>query len=139
MIIWIDCEWNDYKGELISIALIDERQCAFYGVLQCLNPSPWVQMNVMPHLRDQPRKSLFELRDALRLYLVNYHTVHIIADWPEDIKHFCDLLITGPGLRIATPPLTMEVRRDINSDASLFPHNAIEDVLALREMYMKTT
>ena len=53
------------------------------------------------------------------------------GDWPEDIEHFCAALICGPGMRINTPPLTMEIRRDLNG-ASQLPHNALADAKANR-------
>jgi hypothetical protein len=60
----------------------------------------------------------------------------IIADWPEDIKHFCDALITGPGLRLDTPPLTMEIRRDIDA-VSAVPHNALEDARGIMRKHLE--
>jgi hypothetical protein len=59
-------------------------------------------------------------------------TIHIIADWPEDISHFCNALLTGPGTRLNTPRLTMEVRRDLHGDSKI-PHNALEDARAIAE------
>jgi hypothetical protein len=133
MRIWIDTEFNDFKGELISIALISEDGREFYRVLECKNPSGWVAENVIPVLNAESIK-IEELQTDLMKFLSIYMQIHIIADWPEDIKHFCDLLITGPGSRIDTPPLTMEVKRDINTEASLIPHNALADVRAMRLM-----
>jgi hypothetical protein len=68
---------------------------------------------------------------SLHGFLKTYDSIHIVADWPEDIKHFCDALIIGPGIRIDTPPLTMEVRRDLDADSEL-PHNALADARAIR-------
>jgi len=139
MNIWIDCEWNDYKGNLISMALVDEAGVEWYAVMECVNPSPWVAENVMPWLRDTPIVGRTYMQESLQRFLSSFSTVHIIADWPEDIQHFCELLIVGPGLRINTPPLTMEVRRDINSEASEVPHNALADARAMRKMHMGIT
>lgn len=62
-------------------------------------------------------------------------SVHVVADRPDDIHHFCEALITGPGYRINTPPLSLEIRRDLNDAAALSetPHNALSDARALRE------
>ena len=132
MRLWIDTEFNEYKGELISMALVGEDGREWYEVLRMTErPGPWVDEHVMPILgkapipRQQAQSSLFA-------WLRDYPSVHIVADWPEDIQHFCELLITGPGERIDTPILTMEVRRDIGSDDSAMPHNALEDARALR-------
>lgn len=62
--------------------------------------------------------------------------VQQIADWPEDVAHFCNFLITGPGTRIDTPPLTFEVRRDLDA-VSKIPHNALEDARAMRLKYLE--
>jgi hypothetical protein len=130
MKLWIDCEFNEFKGELISMALVDEAGVPFYEVLPCENPGPWVAEHVIPILM-LPPISLPEFQKKLTLYLNQYDSVHVIADWPEDIKHFCDVLITGPGQRLNTPPLTMEVRRDFDGAVSTLPHNALADAWAL--------
>jgi hypothetical protein len=62
--------------------------------------------------------------------------VHLVADWPEDIQHFCEALITAPGLRIDTPPLTMEIRRDLDAVSAL-PHNALEDARAIMRKHLE--
>jgi hypothetical protein len=60
----------------------------------------------------------------------------LVADWPEDIQHFCELLITGPGLRLDTPPLTIEIRRDLDAVSAL-PHNALEDARAIKRKHLE--
>ena len=130
MRIWIDTEFNEFRGALISLALVDEAGREFYEVLECKKPGPWVAANVMPILGQAPvPMQLFQQR--LQAWLSPYSWVHVIADWPEDIEHFCRALITGPGLRINTPPLFMEVRRDLNAVSQL-PHNALADAKANR-------
>ena len=131
MRIWIDTEFNGYQGDLISIALVDEDGRDFYAVLSCANPIPWVAEHVMPILDGEPI-SLADRQGTMARWLAAYDAVHIVADWPDDISNFMDLLITGPGSRLDTPPLTMEVRRDLDGVASRVPHNALEDAYALR-------
>lgn len=150
MRIWIDTEFNSFEGELISLALVDEDGASFYRYLHCANPAPWVAEHVMPVLglyspyperKDpalmHPRNvwTLPRLQLALAQWLGGYDTVHLVADWPEDIVHFCRVLITGPGTRLNTPPLTMEIRRDLDA-VSLVPHNALEDARALRAVHL---
>lgn len=130
MNIYIDTEFNDFGGELISLAMVDENGREFYAVLNCPNPTPWVAANVMPVL-GRPHASLRMLQTRMEAWLAVYPLVHIVADWPEDIAHFCRALITGPGMRIDTPPLSLEVRRDLDSEASAIPHNALEDARAI--------
>ena len=137
MRLWIDTEFNDYRGELISMALVDDEGREWYEVLECKTPSPWVAKHVMPRLEKAPI-ALSAFQKALEEFLRPYPAIHIVADWPDDIHHFCQALITGPGYRIDTPPLTMEIRRDLNDAAqwSETPHNALSDARVLRTFGM---
>lgn len=128
--LYIDTEFNGFQGELISMALVDERGQFWYRSLGCEAPTPWVAENVMPVLGIAPT-SRREMQTSLQQFLAGYSAVHIVADWPEDIEHFMAALITGPGQRIDTPPLTVAVRRDLNSAKSAIPHNALADAIAI--------
>lgn len=139
MKIWIDTEFNGYKGALLSVALVAEDGREFYEVLH----SPemivdWVSKNVIPVLN---KAATFKhvVKPKLAEFLSPYDDIHVIADWPDDIRHFCDLLITGPGTRIDTPTLTMEIRRDLDGAVSKIPHNALEDARAIKEEYLRLT
>lgn len=128
MRLFIDCEWNSYRGELISMALVSEDGREFYEVLGCDKPDPWIAENVMPKL-DKPWVTYQSLQEQLGLFLAQFDSAHIVADWPEDIARFCDALITGAGVRLSTPPLTMEVLRA--DSVSENPHNALADAWGL--------
>lgn len=132
MKIYLDCEFNDFKGDLISIGMVCEFG-SFYASLGCEKPSKWVAEHVMPVIGAQAMP-LDAVQSTMQMWLCQFDSIHIIADWPEDIAHFCNLLITKPGYRINTPPLTMEVRRDLNSSKSKIPHNALFDAEAIMEM-----
>ena len=139
MKIWIDTEFNSYRGSLISIALVDAEDRRFYEAVFCPEKiDPWVQQNVMPVLNKETT-SMTLLQVKLETFLEPYTNVHLIADWPEDIEHFCRLLITGPGTRINTPRLTMEIRRDLDNAKSAIPHNALQDALAIKAEYLRMT
>jgi hypothetical protein len=132
MKLFIDCEWNSFGGELISLALVSEKGHEFYEVLGCNNPEPWIIENVMPKLY-KDSINLVTFKSKLMQYLMQFESIHIIADWPEDIEWFCRCLIVGAGMRINTPPLTMEiVRIDTVSDD---PHNALADARALKNYF----
>ena len=133
MRIFIDGEWNSYGGELISLALVAEDGRSFYEVLGCENPDPWVTENVMPKLA-KPWIVMQSLQQQLEYFLNQFDSVHIIADWPEDIMWFCKVLVTGPGTRLDTPPLTMQILRV--DTVSKNPHNALADAEALRDWYV---
>jgi len=129
MRLFLDCEFNEFQGDLISMALVDENGREWYEVVPCENPGAWVAVNVMPILGRGP-VSVPLMQASLSAWLSMYDSVHVVADWPEDIAHFCKALITGPGMRINTPALTMEVLRiDATSD---MPHNALADARGIR-------
>ena len=134
MKLWIDCEFNSYLGELISLALVADNGEVFYRVLSITEPvNPWVAEHVMPILGAEPIP-LAQFHDELEGFLMQFDSVHVIADWPEDIAHLMHVLITGPGERLNTPPLTMEV---VRIDApSAQPHNALYDAIGIAN-YMR--
>ena len=79
MKLFIDCEFNGFQGELISMALVDEQGLSFYEVLRCPHPTHWVAAHVIPVLNKAAiEKSTFQQR--LTAYLMAYTTAHIIAD-----------------------------------------------------------
>lgn len=132
MRIYIDTEFNGFNGRLISMALVAEDGNEFYEVLECRNPVEWVRINVIPFLEKEPVEAhIFQTK--LYMFLNQYQEIHLIADWPEDIRHFCGALITGPGDCLNHPPLTMEIRRDLSSEDSKVPHNALHDARAIAD------
>lgn len=118
------------------MALVAENASMFYESLGCAEPCAWVHENVMPIINKEPiPKTIFWM--TLEEYLNQWDEIHIIADWPEDIAHFCQALIFAPGLAIVTPDkMTFEVRRDINAESSL-PHNALADAVGIRDYQLK--
>lgn len=137
MNIYIDTEFNDFEGKLISMALVAADGEEFYEVLECKDPSSWVAENVMPYLEKEP-VTMEIFQEKLQDFIYQYEHIHIIADWPEDIKHFCESLITGPGLCLNYPKLTMESCRFLSSAASKVPHNALHDARAVAEQHIKS-
>jgi hypothetical protein len=140
MNIFIDCEFNGFGGDLISMALVAEDGQEFYEVLNLSRDRAyegWVAINVVPHLNKDPvSKDVFQAK--LWKFINQYKEVHLIADWPDDIKYFCMSLITGPGVCINTPPkLTMEINRELSSNSSVILHNALEDARAIKQNWNK--
>lgn len=133
MNIFIDCEFNEFKGELISMALVAANGQEFYEVLDCPEPKDWVKVNVMPILNKGPVPlDVFHMK--LQRFLCQFDNIHIIADWPEDVKHFCDTLIIGPGSSLNTPPLMFSIYQNIYYQSAL-PHNALEDARAIAKYF----
>lgn len=134
MKLFLDCEFNEFKGDLISMALVSEDGREWYEVVPCNSPGAWVAQHVMPILGKPALPDKAALTSSLFSFLRQFDRIHVVADWPEDIAHFCEALITGPGYRIDTPPLTMEVLRiDAPSD---LPHNALADAYGIRHVLM---
>lgn len=145
MNIWIDCEFNSFRGALISIALVSEDGKEFYMALhrserEAMGLVPWVAEHVEPVIFAPGASPLLgakcEIQFEMALWLIQFESVHLVADWPADIGHFCDLMLCDdPGTRIATPPLTMEIVRI--DGGSEHPHNALCDARGLRDKYLE--
>ena len=112
----------------------------FYEVLGLENDEKygsWVFANVVPWLNKDPiDKQVFQAK--LWAFINQWDDVHIIADWPDDIKYFCMYLITAPGMCIGTPMnTTMQIDRTLNTETSAILHNALEDARAIRRSWYK--
>ena len=139
MRLFLDTEFNGFGGKLISMALVpeDKTKPEFYKELHITEQlHPWVRENVVPHLI-LPPIGYGEFQNALANYLWNVGESIIIADWPDDIRYFCESLITGPGQMIN---LMNNVKFELDFGIeyeSLVPHNALHDARAIRDFYMK--
>src|SRR4028119_1282690 len=98
---FLDTEFNGFGGGLISLALVPEHgDEEFYAVLPLPDDvHPWVQRNVIPYLRAVPpglnSETISRLEAAAEIahYLANDEAPVIVADWPDDIAHFCLLIV----------------------------------------------
>ena len=134
MKLFLDCEWDGWEGQLISMAIVSEQDHEWYEVAIDYATDDWVKQNVIP-LLGKGATSYSQLQSSLFLFLNQFDTIHIVADWPEDISHFCKALIMSAGKRTDTPPLTMEVVRiDCKSDV---PHNALADARGIKKRLIK--
>jgi len=131
---YLDTEFNGFGGELISMALVSDQGDEFYEVLPCRDPTPWVAEHVIPVLGKAPvNGTLFQKR--LWAYLRSYNKIHVIADWPEDIAHFCRSMITGAGtcFNLSAPSFEIRILLGDNAPLSSIPHNALADARGLRD------
>jgi hypothetical protein len=138
--LFIDTEFNGFGGELISLAIVDLYGGGFYEVLPRPKPTvKWVRENVLPILNKEPiDPSLFAVKLQQYLMDVSYFgalELIITADWPDDIKYFCESLITGPGIAIETPKMIFDLDRRLSSMKSEIPHNAYHDAIAIMHDY----
>jgi hypothetical protein len=137
--LFLDTEFNGFNGQLISMALVPQdpgERSEFYKELIVTDQlDPWVRENVVPHLV-LPPISRSEFQDALANYLWDVGPCVIVADWPDDIRHFCESLITGPGMMINLyHSIQFELDLTIQYE-SLVPHNALHDARAIRDSYL---
>lgn len=144
---WNDTEFDGYQGALLSLGLVAEDGRMLYLVIQDESTpqvcTPWVAEHVVPFLLASPEPAQIvtrkQARDALTMFFANDPDPTITVDWPDDIKYFCELLITGPGTMIDIPGIKFEVRR-VDAYPTLLlgavQHNAMWDALALRDRCM---
>ncbi|MDE1916369.1 MAG: hypothetical protein KGJ57_04540 [Sphingomonadales bacterium] len=133
---FLDTEFNGFGGALIAIALAPEDAARepFYEVMACPDPTPWVATNVLPVLGKAPTARV-EVASRFAHYLLHDAQPLLVADWPEDIAHAANLLITGPGRMKPVRALRFEL---VDPDVmgwpvpSAMPHNACHDAQALR-------
>lgn len=140
---FLDTEYNGVGGELLSLALVPEDGEELYVTLAVSDPLlEWVERHVLPYLDSVPdrlscpRLSRRDAAEALERYLHGDEDPLIVADWPEDVAQFCNLMITGPGDMIELRHLTFRLTPLSNFSTaanSRVPHNALHDARALRD------
>ena len=137
--LFLDTEFNGFQGALLSLALVpeDSSEPEFYRELICKDQlDPWVLRNVVPHLFLVPI-STHEFQSALATYLWNIGPCAVVCDWPDDIRHFCSSLITGPGEIVNIFHKIQFVLDTTITYNSKIPHNALHDARAIRDYYLK--
>ena len=139
---FLDTEFNGFGGALISLALVPEYgDQDFYVSLPLPDElHPWVAQHVVPYLRFVPPGldydlSRTEAAQHLEAYLAHDKDPLIVADWPDDLAHFCQLLLTGPGQIIDHHGLRFQLINGAgfsSAATSKVPHNALHDARALK-------
>jgi hypothetical protein len=132
---YIDSEFNGNGGQLLSLALVRQDGAEFYEVLHPHDLIvPWVREHVVPHFNKEPVARL-QVVKKLQKFLRKDPGPHIfIADWPEDIAHFCSMLLRDHGKRndpFQFACLLLNLPGFDTAQASAVPHNALEDAKAL--------
>lgn len=145
--VYVDFEFNSYQGEVMSVGLVNSKGVALYNVFPPPQApiNPWVERNVVPYLiAGTPEGirnyclSVAEFQQVLQEYLQKEEgEIRIVTDWPDDVKYFSELLITGPGTMVNIPGIVFEVVRvdaytDIRPLEGAVQHHALWDALQLR-------
>ncbi|MCU0731093.1 MAG: hypothetical protein MUE84_05840 [Hyphomonas sp.] len=143
MLYFLDCEFNGFGGELISLALSGEAGELYLArpdaELDSLQAHPWVEEHVLPYLSLKDARPdiqpLANFGRVIQSFLAADEAPVIVADWPEDLMHLMQCLIVGPGQMVRIPDLTLRLLH-----TSAYPtdmteavqHNALWDARALR-------
>jgi hypothetical protein len=140
---FLDTEYNGIGGALLSLALVPDDGDELYLTFQAAEPLlEWVERHVAPYLDSVPeqlscpRLTRDDAAHALERYLGHDDEPVIVADWPEDIAHFCNLMVTGPGDMVEVRHVTFRLAPMSNFSTaanSKVPHNALHDARALRD------
>lgn len=143
---FLDTEYNGIGGALLSLALVpDDGEELYLTFKTDEEPVDWVERNVVPYLDMVPhelmwpRLSRTDAQVALERYLRHDEDIVIVADWPEDVAQFCNLMITNPGDMIEVRDVTFRLLPLTNFSTahnSKVPHNALHDARALRDHYL---
>lgn len=143
---FLDTEFNEFGGDLISLALVSEDgERELYVATACDAPGAWVAENVIPIIDAPGAKPTMIAANffgyMIRNFLADERAMpQIVADWPDDIRYFCQALITGPGEMVNIPALSFHLRRVDAYPTALegaVQHNALWDARALRQCLMR--
>lgn len=143
MRIWIDTEFNDFRGRLISMGLVaeDGNECYFQMYCPEDEMTGWVYKHVLPHLKDETTVSFSQAQSMLEKFLKGYDSVCIIADYPADIQHFMYMLELGGGMTMRIPKelsCTIIYGLPGTAERSKIPHHALHDAHALMELHLES-
>ena len=134
--LYIDCEFNGFGGELISMALVGDDGREWYAVL----PEPriwdaWCFEHVLPMLdKEAPTIraiSREEFRVSLRCFLDQYQNPIIVADWYVDLVHFFSAFAGRDHSESMPVNCRAELVLDLPDLQPTFPHNALSDARAI--------
>ena len=140
---YLDCEFNGFGGHLMTMGIAAEDGRNLYLIYNTRSTDPWVQKNVGPLIYDVPIKPHVDIIGNanangpahIAAFMNQDYDINIITDWPDDIKYFCQSIITGPGQMAALPSFSMHVVRVDAYPTTLkgaVQHNAMWDALALK-------
>ena len=140
---YLDCEFDGHAGELLSIALVDERGFSLHVRTTARATDPWVIENVEPLMDSHDADMgcevpVNEVGVVLRQFLSLDREPCVVADSPVDIGRFCRAISTGDDGGWASadyPRMTFEVH-NVDCYPTTLPgaiqHNAWWDSMALR-------
>jgi hypothetical protein len=135
--LYLDCEFNGFNGELISMAIVvDNGETIFYEVMPLPEQiDPWVAKNVIPKLNQLPVDSKEIFIQRFHNFMRHFDGVEIYADSFQDFIYFFEcfkgetylesLDITCKAVLVNSEGLTFKPTN--------MRHNALIDALSLKE------
>lgn len=139
MMYFLDCEFNGFGGELISLALVAEDGRELYLARHIQSPVEWVAENVVPiiDVGDRPDFAPIEAwGKKIAEFIADDKVASFVADWPDDIRYLCQCLITGPGQRVRPLPNLVFQLVWVDAYPTTLPgavqHNALWDARAIK-------
>ena len=141
MKLFLDCEFNEFGGELISMALVSEDgKHEFYEVLRYPEkPGAFVAEHVLPKLGKMAIGEK-DFDEELARFQGWEPDCEIYADWPADFEHLCACLSRAGRAQGFSIPIECSMHL-IRGDATIAPenpHNALSDARALRDWWQRT-
>lgn len=143
MLYCLDCEFNGFGGELISLALSGEAGELYLvrpeDELNAMDTHDWVAEHVLPLLSLPDALPavlpLVRFGRAIQAFLTSDPAPTVVADWPEDLMHLMQCLIIAPGQMVKIPELSLrlvQVSAYPSEITHAVQHNALWDARALR-------
>lgn len=144
---FLDTEFNGFGGSLISLGLVHEDGPSLYLVYGVPNLiDTFVRDRVQPNLLSVPPSVVVRhvsQKDgayAIEVFLHGDDDPQIIADWPEDLRLFCQALMLEPDVMVPITRLRFEMHRVTSYPTDLagaVEHNAWWDAMALKQRLMR--
>ena len=143
MLYCLDCEFNGFGGELISLALSGEAGELYLvrpqDELNAMDTHYWVAEHVLPFLSLPDALPavlpLVRFGRAIQAFLASDPAPTVVTYWPEDLMHLMQCLIIAPGQRVKIPELSLrlvQVSAYPSEITHAVQHNALWDARALR-------
>jgi hypothetical protein len=134
--LFLDCEFNGFGGELISMALVADDGREWYCVLPEVRVwDKWVYENVLPVLSKlKPTiyaNSREEFRVSLFTWLEQFENPIVVADWYTDLVHFFEAFAGRDHTESRAFPCRVELVTGLDAYAPELPHNALSDARAI--------
>jgi len=128
--LYLDTEFNGFKGEFISMGIHDPKGADFYAVIDSpYRPNEFVTKHVLPNLKDTPIDSILFRKELTYYFSSKFDECCVYADWPEDFTHLLSFFC-GPKGRKYIKRMTFKLITTPDIHISKTPHNALEDAIA---------